>query len=771
MAASIAAVPAQAAQTITVTTPADTVDTSPTDGTCQVPCSLRGAVQTANGSGSVGADTITLPAGTYNRTIGGADGADPAATGDLDITDDLTITGGGQANTTVDGKSLERVFDIAPGVTASTTGMKVTGGLASDGAFSTAGGGVRVGRYPGSLTDPSGAATATLTDVTLSENVALDGAGVATDALGSGLTLNRVNVLDNSPPAGNSEGGGVNERFGGTVTINNSLIRGNSAKGGGGVTDDGGGTVTINDSIVTQNKSLSPGGQTGGVYETGGGTVTINRSTVSKNTAEEAGGVAEDGGGTVNIIDSIISENATTGDRFLDAGGVLKDGGGTVTIRGSTIAANTAAIGAAIVDFGPSGTFNVVNTTISGNHATSRGGGIHTEGAGGSLNLTNVTLHENTADAGADEIDNCTGVPSCSSAPHPITLRNTIVASGGLNCFGPVGSAGHNLDSGSTCGFGAAGDQNGANPLLGALAANGGLTPTHALQDNSPAIDAALGCPATDQRGVARPFGPACDIGAFEGGTRATAAAAAPAAAAPQCQDGRDNDGDGAVDKQDPGCKTTADNNEGDESVSDLVLCGRRQISLVRADAKGRKVVLSGLVSQRNAGRPVRIFANYGAKKKAKHARWTRLATVKASAAGQFTVRVKRPPSRLFAKARFFARVGRSRSVALKLPQSLASRSVRKVGKNIEVRGTVKRSLLGKRNAVVVRRIVCGRYQTVGNAKPSKSGRYTVRFPAPALSVAALYRAEAKVLAKSHSKRYVKQFARAIGIALTARTG
>ena len=55
-----------------------------------------------------------------------------------------------------------------------------------------------------------------------------------------------------------------------------------------------------------------------------------------------------------------------------------------------------------------------------------------------------------------------------------------------------------------------------------------------------------------------------------------------------------------------------ADLNEGDESVRDLVLCGRRAISLVRADAKGRRVVLKGLVSTKQAGRPVQIFANYG---------------------------------------------------------------------------------------------------------------------------------------------------------------
>jgi CSLREA domain-containing protein len=753
------ALPAQAAQTITVGPVTDTVDPSPADGICQVPCTLRAAVQTANGAGSAGADTIVLPAGTYNRTVGGSDGADPAATGDLDVTGDLTITGGGQATTTVDGKSLERVFDVLPGVTADFSGMTITGGLASDGFTGTAGGGVRVGEHTG------GSATATLSDVTLIDNVANDGAGVATDAAGTSLTLNRVSVLDNNPPAaGNAEGGGVNERFGGTVTINNSLVSGNTADAGAGVTDDGGGTITINDSTVSDNDADPTNGQTGGVYETGGGNVTLNRSTVSGNTAPQAGGVAEDGGGTVTIVDSTISDNHTVGSSSLagDAGGVLRDGGGTVSIRGSAIVGNTAEVGGGIEDFGGTGPFDIVNTTISGNQATTRGGGIHAEGPG-ALTLTNVTLRDNTGGAGASDIDNCNGVPSCSGAPDTINVRNTIVASGGVNCFGPTSSGGNNLDSGSTCGFGAAGDLKNTAPLLGALANNGGPTVTHAELTESPTIDRGNPaiCPGTDQRGFPRPFGPACDIGAFEGGTRTTVAAV------PQCQDKRDNDGDGAIDLQDPGCKNGADGNEGDESLQDLVLCGKRQISLVRADAKGRRVVLSGLVSQANNGKSVQLFANYSTKKKAKGGRFTRLATVRASAKnGQFTARLKRPPARLFNKARFFARVGKARSVALKLPQSLASSSVRKVGSNIELRGTVKRSVLGKRNAIVVRRIVCGRYQSAGTAKPSKRGRYVVRFPAPKVGAAALYRAETRVLARPRSKRYVKQFARALGITL-----
>jgi hypothetical protein len=111
-----------------------------------------------------------------------------------------------------------------------------------------------------------------------------------------------------------------------------------------------------------------------------------------------------------------------------------------------------------------------------------------------------------------------------------VMLRNTIVAGNtapaGANCGGPtaVTSAGHNLDGGVSCGFAGPGDLSSTDPLLGPLAQNAGLGPTHALLAGSPAVDAgdAAACPATDQRGVPRPLDGdadgalACDIGAVE---------------------------------------------------------------------------------------------------------------------------------------------------------------------------------------------------------------------------------------------------------------
>jgi len=73
------------------------------------PGSLRQAIIDANLT--VAADTINLPDGTYTLTLGGA-GEDAAASGDLDITENLTIVGDGQDTTIIDGNELDRVFHI-----------------------------------------------------------------------------------------------------------------------------------------------------------------------------------------------------------------------------------------------------------------------------------------------------------------------------------------------------------------------------------------------------------------------------------------------------------------------------------------------------------------------------------------------------------------------------------------------------------------------------------------------------------------------------------
>ena len=165
------------------------------------------------------------------------------------------------------------------------------------------------------------------------------------------------------------------------------------------------------------------------------------------------------------------------------------------------------------------------NVTISNNEADT-GGGVFINS--GTTSLNNVTITQNlstnvgvTAYGGGIENKN----------NSPITIKNSIIAGNaaevGQDCYNAITSGGNNLIGYvSGCDITPAlgdliGDDNPLQVKLGDLANNGGNTYTHALLTGSPAIDAGnpATCAATDQRGVARPQGAACDMGAFEGST------------------------------------------------------------------------------------------------------------------------------------------------------------------------------------------------------------------------------------------------------------
>jgi hypothetical protein len=98
----------------------------------------------------------------------------------------------------------------------------------------------------------------------------------------------------------------------------------------------------------------------------------------------------------------------------------------------------------------------------------------------------------------------------------PTTLQNSIVAANTVDsCSVPIVDGGHNISFPDTTCPGASVD-----PRLGPLADNGGPTETQALEPGSPAIDAVpaagAGCALIDERGVSRPQGVGCDIGAYE---------------------------------------------------------------------------------------------------------------------------------------------------------------------------------------------------------------------------------------------------------------
>lgn len=249
------------------------------------------------------------------------------------------------------------------------------------------------------------------------------------------------------------------------------------------------------------------------VRSSGTGPFTISGVTLSGGNPDGAGGAIQ-GLGDVTVIDSALVENQA-GD-----GGAI-DVAGTVTIVRSTLAGNTAGSFGGAVEGERNQPAIIVNSTIANNTAGALGGGL----AGiGDVTLVYSTISGNSAPAGANIDDNGGVLTSFASAfAQP--------AGGGANCngFASTTSHGFNLedDAGASCGFSTStGDlAPGTNALLAALAANGGPGPTLLPSPGSPLLDAVpvASCQAdgaagvtTDERGVTRPQGTGCDIGAVE---------------------------------------------------------------------------------------------------------------------------------------------------------------------------------------------------------------------------------------------------------------
>jgi uncharacterized repeat protein (TIGR01451 family)/CSLREA domain-containing protein len=246
-------------------------------------------------------------------------------------------------------------------------------------------------------------------------------------------------------------------------------------------------------------------GASGGAMNIHLGNVTINECSLTSNRADANGGAIVVSSGALSVIKSTLSTNQANG----NGGGLYN--AATVTLDATTLNNNSSnSLGGGLFN---GATAMLTNSTLSGNNATLQGGAVY-NAAASTANVLNVTLALNTAAAGG-------GVFNAGTA----TLKNTLLsANGGGNCSGTISSSGYNLDSGATCAFSTTGDKINTNPLLAALASNGGPTATQALLTGSPAIDAGnnTGCLATDQRGVPRPADgnndtvATCDIGAFE---------------------------------------------------------------------------------------------------------------------------------------------------------------------------------------------------------------------------------------------------------------
>lgn len=436
-----------------VNTTLDTPDANPGDGVAADASglvSLRAAIQEANAS--VGGDTIELPAGTYTLTLIG-NGEEAAATGDLDITDGVTLTGAGPDSTVIDGIGQDRVFDIASEILVTISAVKIFRGTAI--LSQEDGGGIR---NLGQLT---------LEDVVISHNTASGGGGaIASYGQGSTLTIT-ASRFESNTSNGPLGGGAIYNSS--AASIQSSVFdRNASSFNGGAIVNTGAGSLTLNKSTVKSN-GVGSSGLGGGIYNTS--ELIVNLSTINDNLASDGGGIANvhfSSSTSLMLFLSTVSGNSAT-----------NRGGGLFNASGTTVV--------------------IIDSTIAQNSAATSGGGIFQQGSqtiGGSI------LGANSAGTSAPDIS------------------------------GALGSVGYNLIGSTLGGSGFhADDKRNLNPKLGPLRDNGGPTFTHGLLPGSPAIDGNKPTTSTsyDQRLFARPVdadndGTArADIGAYEAqGTQVT---------------------------------------------------------------------------------------------------------------------------------------------------------------------------------------------------------------------------------------------------------
>lgn len=466
-------------------------------------CALREAIVNANNNNTSGStdcaageappvqDEIVfdpaLDGTAISLSIPGT-GEEAAMTGDLDITEELIVSGNGSAATVIDADGIDRVFQ----------------------AFAITG----------------------IRDVTVQGGIGVLGAGIA--GVDTNVALVDCVVRDNEIDGSGSPimafgGGGIGMVAGALLlqrcTVTDNVVREGAAGGGVLMTDEmflGGATAEIFiavDSRIIGNRVENATGNGGGgglALSPSLNTVELRRTEVSGNSVSAEGGEARGGGvllgdGPYELRNTTISGNSVTGNVRAAGGGVFVDptfGGGVVPDR------------------------FIHNSTITDNRANESMGGVAFGGglAVGSGALT--VLVSNTIVAGNDaggSADDCSG--------ELASLGYVLLGSNAGCSFGPTPSASGMGDQvGDVAGGGEPID-----PMLAPLADNGGPTRTHAPIEGSPAIDAGNPnpvmaamppvCEPGDQRGEPRPAdgdgdgGAVCDIGAFEGVVAATGGA------------------------------------------------------------------------------------------------------------------------------------------------------------------------------------------------------------------------------------------------------
>ncbi len=320
----------------------------------------------------------------------------------------------------------------------------------------------------------------TLTDVTFSKNTGGNNGG-GMYSIQSSLTLTRVAFRNNSA----AYGGGMYNVYS-SATLSHAMFSNNKADWGGGMINDGSSPALTD---------VTFSGNTTNLYGRGGGMLNQNQSsppltnvTFSANKADRVGGGMYNDNYSSPALTNVTFSGNTAG---WDGGGIYNYNNSSPKLTNGTFSSNTAgAFGGGM--FNATSSPMLTNVTFSGNSAT-YGGAIY-NGSGSNPSISNSIFWGDAT----QEISNDTSTP---------IIKDSIVQGG---CTASIGTCTNVLN---------------ANPKLGPLQNNGGLTKTHALLAGSAAIDAGgvnAACAVKDQRGYPRPQDgngdskSLCDMGAYE---------------------------------------------------------------------------------------------------------------------------------------------------------------------------------------------------------------------------------------------------------------
>jgi hypothetical protein len=374
--------------------------------------SLRQAILDADGT----------PGPNLIRFADGLQGTITLTSGELDITNDLTIQGPGADQLTVSGGEASRVFDLsASGIDVTLRDLTIADGLATDTTVMGPLGPVTLG---GGILNEG--ADLTLARVAVNNNQAvganIGGGGGVANVFGASLTIEQSAFADNvaAGTSVDSPGGGIFSDAASALTVRQSTFTGNRALDGGAISVWGGSSAAVSDSLFTDNlargndggpgQDATPTDNAGGIFATdesilvdpAGSTLTVASSTFTGNVVRAsdggAGGPGTDGGsggqaqgGAISIYgvtsladvsDSVFTNNRAIGGNG-GSGGEGADGGTGGVGTGGAISQADA-------------TFTSTDCTFNGNEAiggTGGAGGSGGAGGAGGIGRAGALVH------------------------------------------------------------------------------------------------------------------------------------------------------------------------------------------------------------------------------------------------------------------------------------------------------------------------------------------------------------------------------------------